>query len=326
MRIALTSCRRYDRDSFNAALGDSAIELVYFDTRLDATTVAMVAGFEAVCVFVNDVCDRAVLAALHRGGTRLLLLRSAGYNHVDLTAARELGIAVANVPAYSPHAVAEHALALLLTLNRKTHRAWLRVREGNFALDGLCGFDIHGKTVGIVGTGRIGGTFGRMLQGFGVQLLAHDPLDQSLADIAQYVELPALLAAADIVTLHCPLTPATHHLIDAERLALMKPDAVLINTGRGALVDTRALIAALKAHRIGAVGLDVYEEEAGVFFEDLSQSGIDDDMLARLLTFPNVLVTAHQGFLTVEALRGIAETTLVNARAWSDTGVALNRL
>jgi len=237
-----------------------------------------------------------------------------------------LGIQVANVPAYSPHAVAEHAVGLLLALNRKIHRAWLRVRDGNFALDGLIGFDIYGKQVGVIGTGRIGECFGRILQGFGAKVLAHDPVNRSLQGTAEYVELDRLLTTSDIISLHCPLNSATHHLINAARLAQMKPTAVLINTGRGGLIDTPALIAALKAHQIGAVGLDVYEEEADVFFEDLSQRGIDDDVLARLLTFPNVLVTAHQGFLTREALHAIALTTLNNALQWQRGDCAENCL
>lgn len=328
MHIAFTSSKPHDQVSFQSAAAEltMAADFEFLDFHLDRRSAAALAGREAVCIFVNDHADRAALEILHAGGTRLLLLRSAGYNHVDLKAARELGIQVANVPAYSPHAVAEHAVGLLLALNRKIHRAWLRVRDGNFALDGLIGFDIYGKQVGVIGTGRIGECFGRILQGFGAKVLAHDPVNRSLQGTAEYVELDRLLTTSDIISLHCPLNSATHHLINAARLAQMKPTAVLINTGRGGLIDTPALIAALKAHQIGAVGLDVYEEEADVFFEDLSQRGIDDDVLARLLTFPNVLVTAHQGFLTREALHAIALTTLNNALQWQRGDCAENCL
>ncbi|MFZ5656492.1 MAG: 2-hydroxyacid dehydrogenase [Pseudomonadota bacterium] len=326
MRIALTSCRSYDRESFTEASRGQDFALEFHEARLEPATAGMVAGCEAVCIFVNDDAGAPVLERLVAGGTRLLLLRSAGYNHVDLDAARALGLAVAHVPRYSPHAVAEHACALLLTLARGTHRAWTRVREGNFLLDGLVGFNIHGRTVGVVGTGAIGTVFAGIMHGFGASVIATDPVSRAAADIARYVELDELLGTADIVSLHCPLTAQTRHLLDAPALARMKPGAVLINTGRGALVDTPALIAALKQRRLGAVGLDVYEEEQGLFFHDLSQRGIDDDVLARLLTFPNVLVTAHQGFLTREALDGIARTTLGNAAAWRDGGRPLHPL
>lgn len=326
MRIVLSSCRAYDQESFDRANVRHGFAIEYLPTRLDAATAPAFAGRDAVCAFVNDDCGRDVLEQLAAGGMRLLLLRSAGYNHVDLAAARELGLQVAHVPTYSPNAVAEHAAALLLTLARKTHRAWMRVREGNFSLEGLTGFDIHGRTVGVVGTGHIGSVFARIMHGFGARVLACDPLNRQVADIAEYVGLDALLERSDVVSLHCPLTPETRHMLDATAFARMRPHVVLINTGRGALIDTRALVAALKSHRVGAVALDVYEEEQGVFFNDLSEVGIDDDLLARLLTFPNVLVTAHQGFLTEEALDGIAGTTLDNAAAWRDRGHVGNGL
>jgi D-lactate dehydrogenase len=326
MRIVLSSCRAYDRESFDRANARYGFALEYLPTRLDAGTASAFCGRDAVCAFVNDDCGRAVLEQLAAAGTRLLLLRSAGYNHVDLDAAADLGIQVAHVPAYSPNAVAEHATALLLTLARKTHRAWTRVREGNFSLEGLTGFDIHGRTVGVIGTGRIGSVFARIMHGFGANVIACDPANQQVGDIADYVALDVLLDRSDIISLHCPLTPETRHMIDAAAFELMRPHAVLINTGRGALVDTRALVATLKSRRIGAVGLDVYEEEQGVFFNDLSQVGFDDDLLARLLTFPNVLVTAHQGFLTEDALGGIAATTLENAASWRDRGRVRNGL
>jgi D-lactate dehydrogenase len=257
---------------------------------------------------------------LQQGGTRLVALRAAGFNGIDLAAAKQLGIAVARVPAYSPHAVAEHAFALLLTLVRKTHRAFNRVREADFSLDGLVGFDLHGKTLGLIGTGKIGQVAARIGAGFGCRVLLADPQpDVAFATSlgAHYVARETLLAESDIVSLHLPLSPQTQHLIDAAALAAMKPGAILINTSRGGLVDTGALIAALKSGHLGGVALDVYELEEGVFFQDLSASGIADDQLARLTTFPNVLITSHQGFLTREALANIAETTLENARAFA---------
>jgi D-lactate dehydrogenase len=273
-----------------------------------------------VCPFVNDRLDAPVVDELGVGGTRLLALRSAGFNHVDLHAAARAGIVVARVPAYSPHAVAEHTVALMLSLNRRLHRAYARVREGNFALEGLLGFDFHGRTAGIVGTGKIGAAVARILAGFGCRLVAHDPFPNAecLELGARYVGLPELWASADVISLHCPLTADTRHLVDAHAVAAMKPGVMLVNTGRGALVDTMAVIAGLKSGRIGYLGLDVYEEEAELFFEDRSARVIQDDVFARLLTFPNVLVTGHQGFFTREALRAIAETTLANVGAFEE--------
>jgi D-lactate dehydrogenase len=321
MRIAVFSTKPYDRQALDAANERHHHELVFFEPRLTAATAPLAHGFEAVCPFVNDELSADVVAALADGGVRLLTLRSAGFNHVDLRAAARRGIVVARVPAYSPHAVAEHAVGLVLTLNRRLHRAYARVREGNFALDGLLGFDLHGKTVGVVGTGKIGTVFCRIMAGFGCRILAVDPYpnDEVLALGAEYVSMSELLAASDVVALHLPMTPETHHLIDADALAGMKPGVMLINTSRGGLVDTRAVIEALKHGRLGALGLDVYEEEADLFFEDLSGTVIQDDVFARLLTFPNVLITGHQGFFTREALDNIAETTLANATAF-ETG------
>lgn len=265
-----------------------------------------------------------MLNALAASGTKLVALRSAGFNHVDLEAARELGLTVARVPAYSPDAVAEHTVALILALNRKIHKAFARVREGNFALEGLLGFDLCGRTVGIVGTGKIGLCVARIMAGFGCDILAFDPQPspelQRLG--GRYVELPELLSSSDIVSLHCPLTPATHHLIDREAIERMKPGVMLINTSRGAVVDTRALIGGLKAGRIGNLGLDVYEEEGDLFFENLSDQMIQDDVFARLLTFPNVLITGHQAFFTREAMTAIAETTIGNISSFERTGSA----
>lgn len=314
MKVAVFSTKPYDRDFLAAANAAFRHDLVFFEPRLVAETVTLAQGVPAVCVFVHDRLDRPVLEALRAGGTRLIACRSAGFNHVDVGAAEQLGVTVMRVPAYSPHAVAEHAVGLILSLNRKIHRAFGRVREGNFALDGLLGFDLDGCTAGIVGTGRIGSVVARILHGFGCRLLAHDVVRSPECEAlgVRYVPLDALLAAADVVTLHCPLVPATRHLIDARAIAGMKPGVMLVNTSRGAIVDSRAVIDGLKAGRIGALGLDVYEEEEGVFYENLSDRVLQDDVLARLLTFPNVLVTAHQGFFTREAMQAIAETTLRN--------------
>ena len=322
MKLAIFHTKPYDRTWFEAANTTHHHDLTFFDAGLGPDTASLAAGFEAVCVFVNDRVDRAVLEALAAGGTRLVTLRSAGFNHVDVAAAHELGISVARGPAYSPHAVAEHAMALILTLNRKTHRAHARVREGNFALQGLLGFDLHRKTVGVIGTGQIGAAFARIALGFGCTVLAHDPTpDDDLRPLGvRYAPLPELWPACDIVSLHCPLTPDTRHLIDAHALAALRPGAMLINTGRGALVDTRAVISALKTGHLGALGLDVYEEEEGLFFEDHSEAVLQDDVFARLLTFPNVLITAHQAFFTREALPAIADTTLANVTAFARTG------
>jgi D-lactate dehydrogenase len=309
---------RYDRTSLEEANASAGHALTFFEARLSAQTVALAAGFDAVCSFVNDRVDRDVLARLVAGGVRLVALRCAGFNHVDLEAAAQLGVAVVRVPEYSPHAVAEHAVALVLALNRKIHRAHARIREGNFSLDGLLGFDLHGKVVGIAGTGRIGRAAAQIFHGFGCRVLAHDPEPApALRALGiPYAPLDELYHRADILSLHVPLTPATRHLVDAAALARMRRGVMLINTGRGALIDTRALIGALKTGHVGAAGLDVYEEEEGVFFEDLSDQVIQDDVLARLLTFPNVIITAHQGFFTREALAAIASTTLASATAF----------
>jgi D-lactate dehydrogenase len=326
VKVAVFSTKPYDREFLaqaNLANGDPH-ELRFLEPRLNTETASLAQGASAVCGFVNDVLDRAVLEALVAQGVRLVALRCAGFNNVDLAAARELGIAVARVPAYSPEAVAEHTVALILSLNRNIHRAYARVREGNFALDGLLGFDLKGRTVGIVGTGRIGIGVARIMRGFGCNVLGFDPHHD--AEFAQagghYVELADLLAGSDIVTLHCPLTPQTRHLIDADAIAAMKPGVMLVNTGRGALVETRALIKGLKSGRIGHVGLDVYEEESDLFFENLSGQIIQDDVFARLLTFPNVLITGHQAFFTREALTAIAGTTMGNITQFERTGQA----
>lgn len=318
MKIAMFDTHRFERESFEAANEAFSHEISFLEPRLTRITAALAQGHAAVCSFVNDKLDEQTLVALQGGGTRLIALRSAGYNHVDLVAATRLGLPVVRVPEYSPYAVAEHAVALVLALNRKIHRAYARVREWNFSLDGLVGFDLHGKTVGIVGTGRIGHAAAQIFHGFGCNVLAYDlrPDPALVALGVRYVELPAIYAEADIISLHVPLTPATHHMIDAGALAAMKRGVMLVNTGRGALIDSRALIAALKKGHLGAAGLDVYEEEEGIFFQDLSNRVLQDDVLARLLTFPNVLVTSHQAFLTKEALAAIARVTLENVAAF----------
>ena len=328
MRVAIFSTKPYDRHFLDAANASAGHELAYLEPRLTLETAALAHRATAVCVFVNDALPAEVLQVLAGGGVRLVALRCTGFNNVDLTAARRLEITVARVPEYSPYAVAEHAITLVLALNRRIHRAYARVREGNFALEGLLGFDMKGRTVGVVGTGRIGATFARILAGFGCTILAVDPAPDvaCIAAGVRYVDLPELLAASDIVSLHCPLTPATHHLIDAAALARMRPGAMLINTSRGAVIDTPAVIAALKDGRLGHLGLDVYEEEADLFFEDLSDKVIQDDVFARLLSFPNVLVTGHQAFFTADALQGIAATTIANITAFERDGRAVHEI
>lgn len=316
MRIAFFDTHRFDRRAFEAANQAHGHELTFFEARLGPDTAPLAHGFPAVCPFVNDRLDAPTLESLSQGGVRLIALRSAGFNNVHLPTAARLGIKVVRVPEYSPYAVAEHAFALLLGLVRKIPRAAMRVREFNFSLDGLVGFDLHGKTFGVVGTGRIGHAAARIAAGFGMRVLAFDlKPDPSLP--GTYVDLATLYRESHVISLHVPLNPATHHMIDAEALAQMKPGVVLINTGRGALIDSRALIDSLKAGHVGGACLDVYEEEEGIFFRDLSDQVLQDDVLARLLSFPNVLVTSHQAFLTNEALHNIAETTLTNVDAFA---------
>lgn len=320
MRTLLYSSQNYDRDSFAAAVQRSpGIELHFQPARLTLDTAALADGYPVICAFINDDLSAPILEHLAAGGTKLIALRSAGFNHVDLPTANRLGISVVRVPAYSPHAVAEHAVALILALNRHLHRAYNRTRDGDFTLHGLTGFDLVGKTVGVVGTGQIGATFARIMAGFGCKLLAYDPYPNPQVEAlgARYLPLDQLLAEAQIISLHCPLNEHTRHLVNQHSLASMQRGAMLINTGRGALVDTPALIDALKSGQLGYLGLDVYEEEAQLFFEDRSDLPLQDDVLARLLTFPNVVVTAHQAFLTREALGAIAQTTLDNIASWA---------
>ncbi|MGV3613777.1 MAG: 2-hydroxyacid dehydrogenase [Fimbriimonas sp.] len=317
MRVAVFSTKPYDQKFFERANEGGAHELAFLEPRLRKDTASLASGFETVCAFVNDVVDADVVAALAKGGTRLIALRSAGFNNVDLEACRANGVTVVRVPAYSPNAVAEHTVALVLALNRNIHRAYNRVREGNFALDGLIGFDMVGKTVGVIGTGKIGAAACRIFHGFGCRVLAHDPFPNEELGL-EYVDLDRLYAEADIVTLHLPLSKESHHLIDADALAKMKDGVTLINTSRGGLLDTPAVIEGLKSGKIGRLGLDVYEEEGALFFEDRSHRPLQDDVFARLLTFPNVLVTGHQAFLTEEALTQIAQVTLANVTAFAE--------
>lgn len=310
----------YDREPLQRASAGLEIEWRFMDYRLSAETAAVARGARAICIFVNDCADRPCLEALANLGVKHIALRCAGYNGVDIAAAKQLGFSVTRVPAYSPYAVAEHAVALLLALNRKIPRANNRVHDLNFSLNGLVGFDLHGKTAGIFGTGRIGRVAAQILRGFGMKVLAFDPfqsVEWAQEHGVEYTDARTLARESEVISLHTPLTPETRHIIRRETLELMKPGAILINVSRGALIDTTALIEALKSGRLGGVGLDVYEEEEGVFFEDLSGQILQDDELARLLTFPNVLITAHQAFLTHEALAEIARVTTANLAAFA---------
>lgn len=312
MRVLVYDTHSYDQTFLNAA-NDGRHQLDYTTAQLDRQTAALAQGYDAVCLFVNDRADEAALERLAAGGVRMIAQRSTGFNNIDLAAAERLGITAMRVGYYSPYAVAEFAVGLLQTLNRRIHRAYNRTREFNFRLAGLLGNDIHGRTVGVVGTGKIGAIFARIMHGFGCPILAYDVRENpEVAALGEYVSLEELLRRADIISLHVPLMPQTRHMINAETLAIMKPGVMLVNTSRGGLIDTAALIDAIADHRIGAVGLDVYEEEEGKFFRDLSDTVMDDDVLARLMTFPNVLLTSHQAFFTNEAMTTIAETTLGN--------------
>lgn len=314
MRITVFSTKSFDRQFLEAANRQHHHELVFLEAALSERTAMLASDSPAVCVFVNDIADAKALRTLFEQGTRLVALRSAGFNNVDVAAADELGMTVLRVPAYSPHAVAEHTVGLMLTLNRKLHRAIPRVRDHNFALDGLLGFDFYRRTVGVIGTGKIGAAVVNIMAGFGCRILAYDLHRNPQCEAAgvEYVSLDDLLKDADIITLHCPLTPETHHLIHAQNISKMKHGVMLINTSRGAVIDTRAVLEALKSGQIGYLGLDVYEEEGDLFFRDLSDTVMQDDVFARLLTFPNVVITAHQAFFTREALTSIAQTTLQN--------------
>jgi D-lactate dehydrogenase len=327
-RVAVFSAQKYDRRFLTQAATDSDVQFHFLEPRLEPDTVVLAQDATAVCAFVNDRLDAEVLSALKASGIERVVLRCAGFNNVDLEAAEKLGMRIARVPAYSPNAVAEHAVALMLTLNRKTHRAFNRVREGNFLLDGLMGFDLFGATVGVVGTGRIGRTFGRIMQGFGCTVVAFDPYPTPEVEEMgiEYLPWDAFLSRVDVLSLHCPLTPETHQMVDAEAVALMKPGVMLINTSRGAIIDTHAVLEGLKTGRIGSLGLDVYEQEENLFFKDLSDQVIQDDVFQRLLTFPNVLITGHQGFLTRQAMEEIARTTVDNLLCLNNDEPCENRL
>jgi D-lactate dehydrogenase len=319
MKIAVFSTKPYDRQFLDAANAAEGHELQYFEAALGLESVGLAAGFEAVCIFVNDVVNAGVLEALRAGGTALVALRCTGFNNVDLEAAARLGVKVVRVVDYSPYSVAEHAVALLLAINRKTHRAYNRTRDSNFSLDGLMGFDLHGKTAAVVGTGKIGRVFARIMLGFGCNVIGYDKFPSADFEAlgARYAASGEIGANADIISLHCPLTPETHHIVNAESLARVKRGALLVNTSRGGLVDTEAAIEALKSGQLGGLALDVYEQEAELFFRDLSSTIVTDDVLQRLLAFPNVIVTGHQAFFTREAITTISETTLRSASEFS---------
>ena len=315
MKVAVFDTHKFEKEFLQNAALALKHECVFFEVILSATTVALAAGFPCICIFTNEKLDYSLMKQLSLGGTKLLALRSAGFNHVDLKAAQEFGIKVVRVPEYSPYSVAEHAVGLILSLDRKIHKAYNRVREGNFSLDGLVGFDLHGKTIGVIGTGRIGKAFIKIMQGFGCKILTYDKysdLDFLRTHGCFKASLDELLKQSDIVSLHVPLSKETFHILNKPNIGKMKKGAFLINTSRGGLIDTVALIDALKEGSIGAAGLDVYEEEENIFFKDHSADVLKDDVLARLMTFPNVLLTSHQGFLTKEALNNIAQTTFLN--------------
>ena len=329
MKTIFFGTQPYDRESFDRINADYGIRIKYHRSHLNIDNVPLAQGADAVCIFVNDSADAPTVGELARMGVRLIALRCAGFNNVDLKAAAEHGITVVRVPAYSPYAVAEHAVALLLALDRKVHRAYWRTRDGNFSLHGLLGFDLYGKTAGVVGTGRIARALIGILKGFGMEVLAYDICpDEEYARTAgiTYVTLDELYRRSDVISLHCPLTEQTRYMINADSIARMKPGVVLLNTGRGQLIHTEALIEGLKQRRIGAAGLDVYEEEAAYFYEDTSDRIMSDDVLARLLSFNNVIVTSHQGFFTREALDNIARTTMENIREFAAGEPLTNRV
>lgn len=323
-RICFFDTKPYDKVYFDQMKGEYGIDIEYFEPKLGPKTAFMAKGFEAVVAFVNDSIDEETIDILYQNGIRLIAMRCAGYNNVDFKAAYGK-IHVVRVPDYSPYAVAEHAMALLLSLNRKIHRAYLRTRDFNFSLNGLTGFDLHGKTMGVVGTGKIGKVFVNICNGFGMKVIAYDPYPDTSSGIT-YVSLEELFRESDIISLHCPLTKDTFHMINTDTINMMKKGVYIVNTSRGALIDSEALLEALKAEKIGGACLDVYEEETEVFYEDLSYTIIHDDILARVISMPNVIVTSHQAFLTREALHNIAETTLINCRNYFDGNVLKNEV
>lgn len=317
MRIGFFSAKHYDMQHFNRTNANFGMQIEYFDVRLSMQTVKLAVGFEVVCAFVNDSLCEEVLVELAQGGTRILAMRCAGFNNVDLVAAKRLGITVVNVPAYSPESVAEHTVALMLTLNRKIHKAYQRTRDANFSLEGLVGFNMYGKTIGVIGTGKIGLATIKVLLGFGCKVLAHDPYpNQAVLELGvEYLPLAELYPQCDIISLHCPLTADNRHLLNQASFAQMKPGVMVINTSRGGLLNAFDAMEALKLGQIGSLGLDVYENEKGLFFEDKSNEIIQDDVFRRLSACHNVIFTGHQAFLTEEALGSIAHTTLSNVKA-----------
>ena len=328
MKIAFFSSKPYDKTFFEAENKNYGFELNFYETHLGPHIVNAIEDEQAVCVFVNDKVNRQVIEILAKKGVKIIALRCAGFNNVDLEAAKEFGIKVCRVPAYSPEAVAEHTMAMLLTLNRKTHKAYNRVREQNFALNGLLGFNLFQKTIGVVGTGKIGKAFINIAKGFGCKIIAYDlyPDQELMNNGVEYVELDKLFKSSDIISLHCPLTPETKHVINAESISKMKNGVLIINSARGGLIDTEALINGLKSKKVGGAGLDVYENERDYFFEDESGTVLEDDILARLLTFNNVVITSHQAFLTEEALNNIVETTLNNILSYAKKEELINEV
>lgn len=328
IRVAVFSTKKWVTDSFDLINDKFKYEVSYFESRMYKKTIPLAEGFDVVCVFVNDVLDSEVLEGLKNIGVKLIALRCAGFNNVDIDKAKEIGMGVVRVPAYSPYAVAEHTLGMILSLNRKFHKAYPRIRDGNFALDGLLGFDIHGKTIGLIGTGRIGQIFSQIISGFGCKVIAYDkfPNKELQERGVEYVELQDLYRQSDIISLHCPLTHETFHMINEYAIAAMKDGVMIVNTSRGPLVDTNAVIDGLKRGKVGYLGLDVYEEEEELFFEDLSEKVIQDDQFVRLQTFPNVLITAHQAFFTREAVLNISQTTFENIQDYIQKGSSNNEV
>jgi len=326
MKVAIFSTHTYDKQFFNLVNASFNHELVYLEPALNEKTAVLAAGCNAVCVFVNDIVDAATLNVLDNSGITVIVLRCAGFNQVDLEAAKNLGIKVFRVPSYSPEAVAEHAVAMIMTLNRKTHKAYNRIREGNFSLERLIGFNLHGKTAGLIGLGQIGLAFAKIMNGFGCKIIAFDPVVKTAPDYIQLVDYATLIATSDLISIHCPLNEHTRHLINQQSFDQMKEGVMLINTSRGAILDTSAAIEALKQGKLGYLGIDVYEQEDKLFFRDLSESLIEDEQILRLMSFSNVLVTAHQGFFTNEALTEIATTTLQNLSDAADGKDNSNKL
>lgn len=318
MKIAVFSTKSYDQEYFENYSIDSQYTFSFFETALNKNTASLTNGFDAVCIFVNDSVDKNTIEILSKNGIRLIALRCAGFNNVDIEAAKSNNIKVVRVPAYSPEAVAEHAIALILTLNRKTHKAYNRVREGNFSLKNLIGFNLYGKTIGVIGTGQIGATFCRIIKGFGCKIIAFDvsKSDELVQQGVEYLSLDEVFQQCDILSLHCPLNASTKHIVNEKSIALMKDGVMIINTSRGALINTADVITGLTSKKIGYLGIDVYEQEEKLFFEDLSESIIEDDLILKLISFPNVLITSHQAYFTKEAMDEITTTTLKNIEAF----------